>query len=374
MVVETAMSWGRNIIRGALRQARVREGWVVEVRNPPLSECLEELRGMDGVIARVGDVKIARLLRQSGLPVVNVSAMVVPEADFPRVATDVRAAGRVAAEYFLERGFRHFGYVSLIGADYVARQREEFVRFVRAAGCSCAELNVALSKDTVRRKGTAWKKAMTEWLRKIPKPAAILVWSGGAQIVECCQLAVISVPEEVAVLSGSNDSLLCEVSAIPISAIDQPCQQIGGEALKMLDKLLRGRSPGKVPVWLPPGGVVTRRSTDVLAVKDRAIVAALRHIREAGGHPLQVGDLARVAGVSRRVLERRFAMHLQSSPAEYLRRAHLDRARVLLAESDLPMPEVAEAAGFGSPEYMAQIFRSRLQISPLRYRRQIRGR
>jgi LacI family transcriptional regulator len=378
ILVDTSLSWGRDIIRGALRQARVREGWIIGVGNPRHEEWHDGLRDADGVIARVSDSGMARVLKRTGVPVVNVSAMVVPGADFHRVATDVEAAGRLAAEYFLERGFRHFGYVSLIASDYVARQRRAFARTVRAAGSECAGLDINSPTGSAGRvvsptNPVRWR-AMDAWLRELPKPAAILVWSGGAQIVERCRHAGISVPDEVAVLSGSNDSLLCEVSGIPISAIEQPCERIGGEAVGLLDRLMRGTNVPKSPLWLPPGGVVTRRSTDTLAIHDRTLVAALRCIRESGARPVRVGDVARAAGVSRRVLERRFAIHLQSTPAEYLRRAHLDRAKSLLAETDLPVPDVAEASGFGSPEYMAQIFRRRLDVTPLRYRRQIRGR
>lgn len=374
ILVDTSLSWGRDIIQGALRQARVREGWIIEVGNPLRGEWRDVLRGVDGVIARVSDGEMSRMLKRSGLPVVNVSAMVVPGADFHRVATDVEAAGRLAAEYFLERGFLHFGYVSLTASDYIARQRRAFVRAIRSAGSACVELEIDSPSGNAGRLDAVRGKALDGWLRTLPKPAAILVWSGGSQIVEGCRRVGIPVPEEVAVLSGTNDSLLCEVSGIPISAIEQPCERIGGEAVRLLEKLMLGKPVPKTPLWLPPGGVVTRRSTDTLAVNDGALVAALRYIRESGGRPVQVGDVARAAGVSRRVLERRFAMHLQATPADHLRRAHLERAKLLLAETDLPMPEVAEAAGFGSPEYMAQTFRSRLKISPLRYRRQIRGR
>jgi LacI family transcriptional regulator len=65
---------------------------------------------------------------------------------------------------------------------------------------------------------------------------------------------------------------------------------------------------------------------------------------------------------------------LNRTPASEIRRVHLERAKRLLEETDLPIPDVAEAAGYGSPEYMAGIFRSELQTTPLKYRKQIRGR
>ncbi len=376
ILVDTSSSWGRDIIRGAARQVRVREGWRIEVEARGLSERLELRSGWtgDGVIARVSDAEMARELKRSRLPVVNVSAVHVPEARFHRVATDVEAAGRMAAAYFLDRGFRHFGYLSLIGLEYVSRQRRAFAGAVREAGYVCNELGIELRRDLKTPADNPQEEEIITWLRGLPKPVALFMWSGGRQIIDCCRKAGIAVPEEVAFLSGSNDTLLCEVSDIPISAVQQPCERIGGEAVAILEKLMNGVEVPAAPIWLPPGAIVTRQSTDTMAVNDTALVAALRFIREAAGRPVQVRDVAAAAGVSRRVLERRFATHLKSSPAEHLRRAHLDRAKSLLAETDLPIPEIAEASGFGSPEYMAQTFRTWLDVSPLRYRRQIRGR
>jgi LacI family transcriptional regulator len=65
---------------------------------------------------------------------------------------------------------------------------------------------------------------------------------------------------------------------------------------------------------------------------------------------------------------------LHRTPAGEIRRVHLDRAKRLLAETDLSIPDVAEAAGYGSPEYLAGIFRAELDTTPLKYRKEIRGR
>lgn len=69
----------------------------------------------DGVIARVGSERIARELRAKRLPVVNVSWIELNGVGFPRVSTNLVASARLAADHFLERGFRHFAYFSLVG-------------------------------------------------------------------------------------------------------------------------------------------------------------------------------------------------------------------------------------------------------------------
>jgi transcriptional regulator GlxA family with amidase domain len=50
------------------------------------------------------------------------------------------------------------------------------------------------------------------------------------------------------------------------------------------------------------------------------------------------------------------------------------RAKELLRRSGLPLPAVAEAAGFGSPAHLSHVFRTALGCTPLRYRRDARSR
>jgi LacI family transcriptional regulator len=260
----------------------------------------------------------------------------------------------------------------MIGLDYVAKQRRAFSGAVAKAGFGCAELTLEplRSGDSEVKRDTI----LVRWLAALPKPVAVFTWSGGRELVHCCWEAGLAVPEEVALLSGSDDDLLCEVCDVPISAVRQPAEQIGGEAAELLDRLMNGAPALRASRWLAPLAIVTRQSTDTLAVSDKALVAALRFIRAAVGSPVQVAQVAAAAGVSRRVLERKFSTQLRATPAEYLRRARLERAKALLAETDRPIPEVALAAGFGSPEYLAQAFRTDLGTSPLRYRRLVRGR
>jgi len=125
---------------------------------------------------------------------------------------------------------------------------------------------------------------------------------------------------------------------------------------------------------IPPLEVVTRQSTDTLAVKDRALAKALNFIRGKASQPIQVDEVAAHTGISRRALERRFSKILGRTPADEIRRHHLEAAKKLLGETDMRIPEIADAAGFGSPEYMAYVFRRELGLNPRRYRKDIASR
>ena len=78
--------------------------------------------------------------------------------------------------------------------------------------------------------------------------------------------------------------------------------------------------------------------------------------------------------MSRSSLERRFQQTLKRSPAGEIRRVHLERAKQLLADTDMPVPDVADASGFQSREYLACAFKRATKLTPREYRARVRGR
>ena len=137
----------------------------------------------------------------------------------------------------------------------------------------------------------------------------------------------------------------------------------------MLEQLLKGKRPAKEIDRIPPAELVTRQSSDVLAVEDPDVAAALRHIRRHAVEGLSVKQLLEAVAVNRRTLERRFVSVLGHTPLEEIRRIRLERAKVLL-QTDLPIYEVAARSGFATPEYLATSFLQATGTTPTAFRRQ----
>jgi LacI family transcriptional regulator len=377
VLVDTSTSWGRRILKGISSYTNKNALWQVFVEARGLEEklCVPSGWKGDGVIARVGNLAMVEELKALRIPVVNVSGIQLPHEHFPCVTTDLAISAKLAAEHVLDRGFRHFAYFSLLGLAYVSTHQEAFIRVIQEAGCEC-EVHAIKPRTGAEPDWSLDLVRLGDWLKNLPKPVAILTWnaSSSREIIYACQEAGLLVPEEVAVLSGSDDDVLCELLQIPVSAILAAAEQIGHEAARVLNGLMRKRTAPKKLILIPPLGVVARQSTDTLAIKDPALVAALRFIRANAPKPIQVNDVARHAAVSRRVLERRFIHLLGRTPAAEIRRIHIERAKKLLVETDVAIPEVAESSGFGSPEYMAYVFKAELDQTPLRYRKETRNR
>ncbi len=377
ILVDTSTTWGRDVIAGVHRYSRENVGWqlFVEPRGVEQRRWLPTAWKGDGVIARVGFIDLAKKLKSLKLPVVNVSGITLPNVNFPRVVSDQVAAANLAAEHLLARGFRHFGYFSLLGLEYVAEHQQAFLGRLRMEGHRCDVFSVSPHLGAEPDWNLDMKR-LGKWLKGLPKPLAVFTWnsSSARELIYACMQSGLSVPEEVAVLSGSDDDLFCEVTPVPISAVRLGCEQIGYRAAAELDAMLKNlTTPPPSEVLIPPQGVIERRSTDTLAVDDAAMVKALRFIRENPARLMNVNDVAKQAGLCRRALELRFQSLLGRSPASEIRRVRIDHAIDLLQRTNLSVATVAERSGFSSPEYMASVFRNQLASTPLHYRKQDAG-
>src|SRR5208337_1193346 len=121
-----------------------------------------------------------------------------------------------------------------------------------------------------------------QWLRALPRPVGILACNDmrGQHVLDACQRVNLGVPEEVAVIGVDDDVLLCELCDPPLSSIIPNAERVGYEAAALLDRLMAGEKPQCRESRIEPLGVTTRQSTDVLAIDDPHIAAAVRYIRE----------------------------------------------------------------------------------------------
>lgn len=85
--------------------------------------------------------------------------------------------------------------------------------------------------------------------------------------------------------------------------------------------------------------------------------------------PFSAVQLAKMAGLSVRQVERLFLRHLNVTPGRYYMRLRLERARELLRQTNLPILDVAIATGFTSHSYFAQSYRLQFGRPPSEERR-----
>ena len=377
VLVDTSTGWGRRLIRGVVGYVHKHEAWNLWVHACGQDHSMRLPPGWkgEGIIARVSDEATARHVAEAGVPVVNVSGIELREWSFCRVTTDLRAAGRLAAEHLLDCGLQHFAYAALPRLAYVQQQYQGFSDALREAGHPCPNYQPSFSPNS--RKGlSSQERELAQWLKSLPKPIGILAWATmlGRQLIEICQQIGLHVPEDVAILGGDYDDLLCETCMPSLSGVAVPSEQVGYEAALHLERLMRGEKSPASAMLIEPQGVVARHSTDILAIEDDDLAKAIRFIRDHAAEPIEVADVLEAVAISRRRLERGFEKVLGRSPACEIRRRHVERAKRLLTETDMQIPDVAEASGFGSSTYFTFIFHREVGLSPLKYRTATRAR
>jgi LacI family transcriptional regulator len=375
-LVDTATSWGRRLIRGIIRYSELHGPWHLSVEAGS-SDNLHVPTGWKGhgIVARIGSRRLLGELEETGLPVVNVSAIDLPSNSFPQIITDYRKSAQLAVQHFCDRGFRRFAYSGLPRTGFGRRHRDAFREAVEALGFTC---NVY---EPLRVKGGAQYARKRQdhtiaWLQSLTKPVGIFTWATdpGRELLEACRVASISVPYEVAVLGGNFDELLCDTAWPSMSGILVPSEQIGREAAALLDRMMHRHKPPSDPVLIPPTGVVEKRSTDTLAIDDPDVAQALAIIRGRAFQSMQVSDILKEVPVSRRSMERKFSQILGRSPVEEIRRVRMAKAKSLLAETTMPMQAIATACGFATYNYLTRVFTQENGVTPRDFRKKVQGR
>ncbi|MEI7729800.1 MAG: DNA-binding transcriptional regulator [Verrucomicrobiota bacterium] len=369
LLIETSNAYARGLLDGIVAYLRENHPWSIYLAehgrgdHPPA--WLLNWRG-DGIIARIENRHIAHAVAALRLPVVDVSAARLLPA-LPWVETDDAEYARLAAEHLLERGFKSFGYCGDDRFNWSKWRAEHFARLIREQGHTCA-----VYAPAKRSRGNAESQVedIAAWVSGLPKPVGVMACYDlrGQQVLDACRRRNIAVPDEVAVIGVDNDELLCSLSDPPLSSVIPNTRRTGYEAAALLDRMMAGKKVQSLTHLIPPLGVATRQSTDVLAVEDRNIVQAVRYIREHACDGITLKEVLRAVPQSRRVLESRFKKLIGRTPHEEILRIQFNRVKQLLTETDLSLALIAERAGFQHTEYLSVAFKREFGLPPSEYR------
>ncbi len=377
LLIETSNRYGRDLLYGIRDWLRSSGAtWAVrfteQARRSPLPSWLGDWQG-DGIIARVDSPQSAAALARAALPVVDVSAERFA-SEFPRVSIDNIAVARLATGHLLQKGFANYAFCGDARFLWSRQRGDEFRRLLAFAGHQCLEFQPG--EHPRRRPGSdAESRELARWLQKLPKPVAVFACYDGRaqQVLEACQLLSLQVPDDVAVLGVDNDEVLCELCTPPLSSVQPNARRIGFEAAALLAEMMERRAQAGVGTrYVEPVSVVERQSTDVISVSDARVAAALRFIRQHACEGIRVDDVLRAVPMSRTLLERRFKAAVGHSPHRQMVQHRIERAKHLLAESEVSIAVVAELAGFDNASYLSVAFRRETGESPYAFRKRNR--
>ena len=382
LLIESSRAYGRGTLSGVAKYIREHGHWSVFLQEHSMCDdvpaWLENWQG-EGIITRMETPAMAGVLRRLRVPTVYLRE-VPPNLKFSSVLTDNAAISRFAFEHLRERGFRHYAFCGFNGADYSDERRDSFSQLVSEAGLRCHVFGASppernLSTAKYEEEGLKDGESVAAWIQQLPKPVGLMACNDmrGQEVLNACRDAGVAVPDEVAVIGVDNEQELCELSDPPLSSVVPNTGRIGYHAAALLDRMMQGSKLQPYRFLVEPIGIMTRRSTEVLAIEDRQIAAAARFIREQACEGIDVGDVIKVAAMSRSTLERRYARVMGHSPKSDILRSRLNRAKQLLAETDFPLALIAEKIGLKHTEYLGRIFKKKIGLTPARFRSRSRA-
>lgn len=370
--VSVILSWyNHDILRGIARFAR-EAGWSLDLQFTYYSSSTFAVTG-DGLISLYSSHALnAGKIRAMAARVPTVDLGWDSESlglNLHQVVSDNEKIGALAASHFIERGYEHLLFVNI----YHGRDEEErmaaFGRAVRKAGRWFHSLvcpDSVLKEADVRR-----ERWLIDGMKSFPKPLAVLSLSDepALWIMNVCRSAGLHIPEEIAIMGINNDATVCEFAPVPLTSIDVDMERRGFEAASLLDRLMRGKGPSRRLIRIPPTGIVTRKSTEMLAVPSLGVAKALRFIYENYLDPIGVDDVVKATHISRCSLYNAFRQHVGRTVAQEISRVRLNHARKLLKTTDATTFSVALESGFSDAVHLNRTFMRLAGISPTAFRR-----
>ena len=375
LLTETSHSYGRGLLRGIARYSKHHGPWSF-YREAPfyghfkyLKNRISEFKKINpnGIIIREPTLEQIEQLSMLGIPMIASPNLIDPR--IPTVLTNAEKIGQMAADYFMDRGFRHFAFCGFKEMQWSVNRCNYFCQHLQQNNYSSHSYMAGLrkmvnptDKDQAR---------LNQWLESLPKPVGMLACNDdmGRIILESCKTNQIPVPEQVAVMGVDDDELTCELTDPPLSSIALHAEQTGYDVAQLLDRLMGGEKMNGQIILQDPSHIVTRQSSDIIAVNNEYVTQALVFIRKNFKEPITVDDVANRVHLSRRHLYKLFMENIGHSIHQEIKNMRINHICNLLIESDMSIYQITMSLGFTGIEHIARYFKQEKGMSPQEFRK-----
>lgn len=355
----------REFIIGVFSFVNSGADWIIRmISNPyditPEMVATAQKEGIDGILSGFNKVTAGYIaLLESGIPLVlnNFPPKFPPPAvrHIAVLHNDDIAIGRKCAAFLLSKGkFRSFAYMPDEMKSWWSTYRQRGFRLeLSKRGLHCQTF----------RPG---KASLGNWLAALAKPAAIMA-SGdipGTQVIEACRSSGIKVPEQVAVIGGDNDEIVCNGIRPTLSGIQPNHVELARRAAEELDRIMHGKRKSLKPILIPPIRIVERASTENIPPAGFLIREALAYIAEHVTEGITARDVAKHLKVSTRLLRLRFRTIYGKSVRDQILDTRFSAVNELLTTTRHNLDQIAEKTGFSSANLLSHAYKKRFGIAP----------
>lgn len=366
----TSHSYGRLFAEGFASHAARFGNWRLR---PISAENLtpQVLAKLDGAVARILNDATERIIQRVGIPFVDIyCAHTIP--GLAQVTTDNDRIGRLAAEFFLSKGFENYGWYGLKDVIFSDERRQAFTAFLRQHGktpsaytCSPGSAK-GISSDSPSHVPNA--RQLGQWLKKLPKPIAIFCCNDllAYHLAQVATGIGLNIPKDISILGSDNDTLLCSFAPIAISSVNVEASRVGHAAATILHAILNNPPQDRPhkPFLVQPRGIVERESTSFSPIGPPWFSDLLNKIETGIAEGISTADAVAFSGFSSTHVERLFYAKLGKSVQSYITDLRMRKATALLQTSDLSVKEIAFACGYRSSQYFCRAFKAYYGKSP----------
>ncbi|MBS1372279.1 MAG: helix-turn-helix domain-containing protein [Lentisphaeria bacterium] len=329
----------------------------------------------DGIISDYLELSdFAPIDRFSSIP--TVSRLLPPCGNIRTIRPDTMRIAEMIVDYFMDKGFTRFATVAaqIYREDIDGKPRDVLKaveRVLESRGlvlrsCDWSSRLPPQERNDYRRQ----QRELRRFFAQMEKPFAFVLSASGALpiVYRVIQEMKLRVPEEIAVLSNTDDWSVTENAFVPTSYISGEFPELGRKLTELLNRMMSGETVPEVPIYVTPSSIISRRSTDTLAVADIRLAKAVSFFLQNYMNFISVEDGARVAEVSRGLLARLFRQQFGRSPRCFLQEIRMNQIRHLLDSTELPLSEVARRSGYGSDMALSLAFKRETGMTPGSYR------
>lgn len=369
-------AFAHNLLRGILEYSKGREPWVV-CRMPPSYKQANGIPGVlewakkwevDAIIAQFDDTDEVELFRQNGI-IALAQDFKSRFSVIPNITSRYKQTGQMAADFFLQKGFRNFAFY---GYKDVVWSEERCMGFRdRIVEKGFGDCFFEYQKQSLENLWYYESEPVANWIKSLPRPVALMACDDtqGNKIMELCRVLGIKIPEEVAVLGVDNDEIICGLSDPPLSSVNLNIVKGGYEAARLIERLLRDKDAISEDVVIQPVTIVNRLSTDIYATDNPVILTALKYIHQNLINKISVEDIVRQVPLSRRLLEIRFKQVTGQPIYQYISNLRMERFAQLLLANTEPVADLAVQVGLADAKNLARQFKEWKGCTPVEYRK-----
>ncbi len=376
ILVESSRAYGRGLIEGINSFASEQDDWLLYYHEGTLrfdlADWLKTWNG-DGIITRLSRNKDARILAESGIPIVDLLGE-IPHPSISVVDSDNAAIARMAVDFFIRAGFTNLAYCGYPGIRFSDLRQSLFEDAAKSEHLSIHHYEPPSTKGHSIPKREHWRphreQDISAWLHTLPKPCAIFACNDvrALDISVACRVSGIKVPDDVAILGVDNDELICNMSRPPLSSIEPDTFHQGYLGAQTLMARLDAGLDHRETRTIPPIQVIERPSTDLIAFSSPVVASALRYLRKYSHQDIGTQQIAHDVGVSYSHLNRLFKEATGRTINKERQRLRLIHTRHLLQYSHLSLNKIAQKTGFSSAANLTKFFKTHEGITPGEFR------